>query len=227
VKTHQVQELTQHILLVINMIDFIEIYPFTQDEKICDTLVNFFKQNKDRQQQGCVGGKVGAEVDTETKDTTDITMSISKIKNNEEESAVFFPAFNLLQKGLNNYIDKYNILSNINITLSDKFNIQHYKKGQHFKKFHYESSTLYKRKRILVWMFYLNTVEKSGSTNFPYLELQIQPSKSHLLIWPADFTHAHFGDITEEEKYIMTGWFDVVQNEPTTYSSDRFRYFND
>ena len=51
-----------------------------------------------------------------------------------------------------------------------------------------------------------------------------------MLIWPADFTHSHFGDIVEDEKYIMTGWFNMA---PPSFSGkadndddDSIYYFN-
>ena len=44
----------------------------------------------------------------------------------------------------------------------------------------------------------------SGSA---YYDLEIQPKKGKTLIWPAEWTHAHRGNIVEAgSKYIITGW---------------------
>ena len=58
---------------------------------------------------------------------------------------------------------------------------------------------------------YLNTIEKdfAGETEFLYQKLRVQPEKNKLLIWPADFTHAHRGNVVfgQNPKYVITGWF--------------------
>ena len=56
-------------------------------------------------------------------------------------------------------------------------------------------------------MTYLNDVEEGGSTYFSHYDLEIQPRKGLTLIWPAEWTHAHRGNILKEgSKYIITGW---------------------
>ena len=61
--------------------------------------------------------------------------------------------------------------------------------------------------RVLAWMTYLNTVEDGGSTLFPHYNLEIKPKRGQTLIWPAEWTHAHCGDVVERgSKYIITGW---------------------
>ena len=37
-------------------------------------------------------------------------------------------------------------------------------------------------------------------------EIKIQPKKGLTLIWPSEWTHLHKGSITNETKYIITGW---------------------
>jgi hypothetical protein len=64
--------------------------------------------------------------------------------------------------------------------------------------------------RILVFMTYLNDVP-DGGTEFIYQNI-ISPAKKGLtLIWPAEFTHLHRGQISKtKEKYIVTGWFNYL-----------------
>jgi prolyl 4-hydroxylase len=36
------------------------------------------------------------------------------------------------------------------------------------------------------------------------------PKSGKTLIWPAEWTHAHYGSILKKnEKYIITGWIDI------------------
>lgn len=66
--------------------------------------------------------------------------------------------------------------------------------------------------RILAWMFYLNTIKKGGGTYWPQQNYKSKPLQGSLLIWPAGWTHSHYGIIAPNEfKYIITGWcsFDI------------------
>ena len=65
--------------------------------------------------------------------------------------------------------------------------------------------------RQLVYMLYLNTVTDKGGTRFPYQKITTPAIKGNLILWPAEFTHPHQGIISPtQEKYIATGWFDIV-----------------
>ena len=88
------------------------------------------------------------------------------------------------------------------------FNIQKYEKGGHFSKVHSERTGLTTLHRILVWMTYLNDINKGGETEFPHFNLKIKPAQGKTLIWPAEWTHAHRGcPVLDQPKYIITGWF--------------------
>lgn len=61
--------------------------------------------------------------------------------------------------------------------------------------------------RTLLWMVYLNDVEKGGETEFYYQKLKLKPKKGSLVIAPADFTHTHRGNKPiSNDKYIFTSW---------------------
>ena len=56
-------------------------------------------------------------------------------------------------------------------------------------------------------MFYLNSVD-DGGTLFPLYDIGIKAVEGRLVIWPAYWTHAHRGQISQTKtKYIATGWF--------------------
>ena len=65
--------------------------------------------------------------------------------------------------------------------------------------------------RLFAWMTYLNDVneEDGGTTDFDYYKIKVKPEKGKTLIWPAEWTHAHYGSILKSgEKFIITGWID-------------------
>ena len=65
-------------------------------------------------------------------------------------------------------------------------------------------------KRCLVFMTYLNDVEKGG-TFFPYQQRLVKAIKGKTLIFPSDWTHTHVGQISEtQEKTIVTGWYSYM-----------------
>ena len=64
--------------------------------------------------------------------------------------------------------------------------------------------------RLLVFMTYLNDVD-DGGTDFLYQNLTTQAKKGKTIIWPAEWTHTHKGQISEKkEKYIETGWYNFI-----------------
>jgi prolyl 4-hydroxylase len=209
--------------------DFIEIYQSVNMD--CDSIINWFINNKDKQGSGIIYRDTDVLVDIDTKDTIDISLSLAQVKNDKETSKIFYNLFANVSQAFKQYIKKYNILEDINIEIDDSFNVQYYDKGQHFKKFHFESSGATHRKRILTWMVYLNDVPDGGNTVFPYYNYSIQPIKGHILIWPAEFTHTHFGDVVIDEKYIVTGWFNLVEKnqffmQRPTVTKEKVIYFN-
>ena len=61
--------------------------------------------------------------------------------------------------------------------------------------------------RILAWMVYLNDIKKDGGTCWPQQNFTAKPRAGDIYIWPAAWTHSHFGiPAPEETKYILTGW---------------------
>ena len=56
-------------------------------------------------------------------------------------------------------------------------------------------------------MTYLNDVEEGVETLFNHFNIKIKPKRGKTLIWPAEWTHSHTGDIlNSDKKYIITGW---------------------
>ena len=169
---------------------------------ICDDLISYFELNIPKQKSGLVGS--GLNLDK--KDSIDITIKPKEIILPGNEAFKLY--FDQLFECYKNYVEDWTFLKQISERLEiGRFNLQRYKPGQHFKKIHTERFSIDSLHRIFAFMTYLNDVQEGGSTYFSHYDLEIQPQKGLTLIWPAEWTHAHRGNILQAgSKYIITGW---------------------
>ncbi|UTA49014.1 2OG-Fe(II) oxygenase [Simiduia sp. 21SJ11W-1] len=71
--------------------------------------------------------------------------------------------------------------------------------------------------RVLVFMYYLNTVAEGGETEFLYQRTKLAPQAGSLVLFPTDFTHTHRGCVPQSgDKYILTSWV-LYQNAAQLY----------
>lgn len=169
-------------------------------KKICDDLIKFFKSKKNRQYEG----KTAVGLNKDVKESIDINLAYSDSALDE---------YNVyLRKCVSNYVEIYDYVKTLGKIENNReeYNIQYYKPGGGFKKWHSENNNHYIfRDRVLVFMTYLNDVPKGG-TEFLYQKYTSPAKKGLTLIWPAQFTHLHRGQIAKHEKYIITGWLHYV-----------------
>ena len=91
---------------------------------------------------------------------------------------------------------------------SDYFLIQKYEVGECYAGEHMEhGGNDYDSRRVLGWMVYLNDCD--GGTRWPQQRLTTKPKQGDLYIWPAGWTHSHYGLPASKEKYILTGWCEI------------------
>ena len=169
---------------------------------LCDDIITYYEKNKLKQKQGQTSGGL----DLETKNRRDISLSPKELKLPENQ--IFKIYFESLFKCYEDYNIQWPILSeivnNLNIGM---FNIGKYMPGQHFQKLHCERAGLSTLHRLFAFMTYLNDVKEGGSTYFNHYDLDIKPKKGLTLLWPAEWTHSHKGNVLKSGlKYIITGW---------------------
>ena len=109
------------------------------------------------------------------------------------------------------YKNKHKFLDNENHAgwiVNPECNYQKYKPNQYYMSEHCEQSGQeIESRRMLVWMIYCNTIKNGGETYFPQQKLSIKPEEGTVVIWPAAWTHSHYGKpAIKEHKYIITGW---------------------
>ena len=177
---------------------------YLQDKNISKKIIDFFEKNKSLHNQG----SIDKGVNLSEKKTTDLT--IDPIDLRDKNYLIFNDYFNELFNCYNDYKDQWPFLdANIQTLDIPSFNIQRYLPGDHFSKIHTERSSTSTSHRVFAWMTYLNDLDKNsgGSTKFEHFDISIEPKKGKTLIWPAEWTHAHSGDIIKSGvKYIITGW---------------------
>ena len=177
---------------------------------ICDELIHYFESNPKRQK----GGVTSSGKDTNVKNSTDISISPNEIKLPGNE--VFEKYFENLFACYEDYVTEWPFLKTFAQELQiGKFILLRYQSGQHFQSTHTERSSLDTLHRVFAWMTYLNDVDvdEGGATSFTHYDLEIQPRKGLTLIWPAEWTHAHRGNVlTGDSKYIITGWMYFPNN---------------
>ena len=177
---------------------------------ISDELINYFELNRAKQKSGVTVG--GTNLDF--KNSTDIKIKPKDITLPGNE--IFEKYFHNLYSCYKDYVTEWPFLKTFAEKLQvSSFNLQRYQAGQHFQKLHTERSSLENLHRVLAWMTYLNDVDQDdgGSTLFSHYDLSIQPRKGLTLIWPAEWTHAHKGNVLKaNSKYIITGWMNFPNN---------------
>jgi hypothetical protein len=177
---------------------------FLKDLTICDRLVEYYK-NSDEKAAGKITDKDGNKViDPSKKASTDVYLN---------ESPIAHEYCNELQTILSHYTEEYKFSNDVApFGLTERINIQHYKANEAFHKWHCErnSNVGASASRHLVFMTYLNDVAQGGETEFYYQELKIKPQKGLTVIFPSDWTHTHKGLSSNEEKFIVTGWFNYL-----------------
>ena len=173
---------------------------------LCDDLIKYFEFNKTKQSKGVTG----TGLNTNIKNSLDIIIRPKEIILPENE--IFKKYFEKLFECHSDYISQWPFIKNISQKYEiGSFNLQRYTPGQHFKAIHTERSGIGNLHRVFAFMTYLNDIKEGGSTYFSHYDLEIQPQKGLTLIWPAEWTHAHRGNILNAgKKYIITGWINFA-----------------
>ena len=181
--------------------NFIGVYKNAISKEECKLIIQYFEESQDKK-PGILYDMGKVVVDKDKKDSTDLILGWL------DEVMPSYILDNPLFKSAQQYRETYSGIDEICPLRPDKFyNIQKYEPNQGFHLVHCESGSK-GNPRVLVWMFYLNTVTDGGGTRFPEYDLDVKAEVGKLLIWPAFFTHIHHGIVSETQtKYIVTGWF--------------------
>ena len=186
-----------------NFIGAWTIEPFS----LCDEIISYFEAHKNDQYIGITSGGKNLDV----KDRVDITIRPNQLHLPGNE--VFNTYIDSLLICYKDYIAQWPFLETVGAKVElGAFSLGRYQRGQHFQKIHCERSSLNTLHRIFAWMTYLNDVDEGGETFFEHYDLKIKPRKGLTIIWPAEWTHAHKGNVLHEgSKHIITGWMNFPE----------------
>ena len=174
-----------------------------EDQKLFSGMIDFFEKNLHLQSKGVTGSGLNEE----SKKTTNINIDPLFLK--KEKFNMFNDYFEELYKCYNDYKQQWPFLTKTNSELDiPTFTLQKYNPGDHFSLIHCERNSTLTMHRVFAWMTYLNDVgSDNGSTYFSHYDVRVKPEMGKTLIWPAEWTHAHAGEILKSDtKYIISGW---------------------
>ena len=193
---------------------FIGVYDNVFPEDFCNHLINGFDY-REKTCAGSVRSRQGSENNVSRHVKEDVALNFNlnapdSVLPHYNNNSVFDVFFRGLQFGFIEYVDKFSILREQSLVAAD-MKLQRTAPGAGYHQWHYESTGGLFKNRVLSYMLYLKTLgpEGGGETEFLYQKLRVAPEENKLLIWPADYTHTHRGNMVlgEKHKYIATGWF--------------------
>jgi hypothetical protein len=181
--------------------------------ELCIDIIKLF-ENENKYQGSTMSG-----INKDIKDTMEVLIPPNS------SSPLFKKLRSLLDKELNNNVKKY--IKNINNLVSsteensnhkyiaisdflifDTMQIQKYdkQKGRYVYHHDFMIEEIGKKYRVITFIWYLNTVEEGGETEF-WTDYNIKPTTGKLVLFPSSWTFPHRGKMPiSDDKYIITGW---------------------
>ncbi len=190
------------------MKNFIEVFDNALSSEDCKYIIDYMNTS-DLMKAGNVSTPEGEGVVENYKISTEMGIDVQEINpiNDIISSSLLFQ--------INKYKELHPQLEQLaKWGVQEKYNLQKYEPNQAYFKLHCENAGLVDgMKRVLAWMFYLNTVTDDGGTYFDNYDLTLNAVEGRCVIWPAYWTHMHRGIVSKtESKYIVTGWFSFIDN---------------
>lgn len=189
--------------------DFIGVYEDVYPEGYCSHLISEFE----RLTQSGAGSNRQQSENTLKHYKNDLQLGLNMGVHtmadfDSKPCTVVF--FDKLQKVYDDYSEQFSVLKTHNIR-GTAMKMQRTDPGGGYHVWHAEQGNGVHSQRALVYMLYLNSLEKeeAGETEFLYQQTRISPKENAMVMWPAAFTHVHRGNTVfgKRSKYIVTGWF--------------------
>lgn len=189
--------------------DFIGIFDGFLDPKICDELIELFKEGENF-------GKTFKRIDVEKtgqayKKDDSLIVGKEKVFNYRRNQLpeMFGVSMDICVR---KYLKETDILKFIDITDLhwNRWKIQKTEPGGGYHLWHVEHGVKLAdmSDRVIVFTVYLNDVEEGGETEFLFQKQRCKAKKGRICLFPAFFPYVHRGNPPlSGDKYIATGWF--------------------
>lgn len=187
---------------------FIGVYDDCVSEKFCDDLITYFewcqKNNKTYKRPESENIKNDESMNLNPSSIEQIDFQFEQVLNFISEFNENF--WNVCYK---EYLEKYSTLKGYDQHTIYSYKVQKTVPTGGYHVWHSEDGSINFRRRIGVYILYLNDVEEGGETEFLYYSKRIAPKKGRLIIFPSSFPWTHRGNPPlSGDKYIMTGWIE-------------------
>lgn len=175
-------------------------------DEFCDDMIKKFEDDPEGKSYR---GEVGSGIDSTVKETLDLTITNSDIWE-KEDSFICVKVNNAIKSYISyavKSVPNIDILNGIRNISDSGYHIQKYEPNKGFYTWHNDFQFQEdKGSRIFTFIWYLNTVESGGETEFTN-GMKIKAEKGKLVMFPATWTYTHRGCMPySSEKYILTGW---------------------
>lgn len=201
--------------------NYFYINPTSISRELCKTIINMFDSDNNKYE-----GVTFEGLNKNVKETHDLVIpNIPKKTGFDKWNKIH----KFLEKELSENIKEYiKILDNVvnlnhekeNTTsvyhtfdidklTNESFMVQRYTKQKDRYIYHNDFRNHWESKkyRVITYLWYLNTVEEGGETEFFWGTHTIKPETGKLLLFPASWTFPHRGKMPlSHDKYIITGW---------------------
>jgi hypothetical protein len=187
--------------------EYIKSYPTSLPPDLCERIIEKYEKEDTKQPGVTKGG-----VNTDIKHTMDFHLKFAP--EDEEWKEIDTILYNELHNRMNEYYDELNTPQDIYVryvNITDYgFQIQRYEANEGFYKYHNDFNIEEDERpvsfRLLTYLWYLNTVDEGGETEF-FGNYKIKPEQGKLVLFPATWTYPHKGCMPlSGRKYIITGW---------------------
>lgn len=184
--------------------EYIYLKPDSISHEVCDYLIHLFETAE----IGAVNdGTVVGGFLPKIKKTRD--MNLGPITNKFDNTLYNEISLNLDPYFKGNKCEK--VMPLMKKVADSGYHVQKYESNVGYYNYHEDELFEYMenvvRRRVLTFIWYLNTVEEGGETEFFNGRIKIKPEKGKLLIFPSTWTYMHRGNMPiSSDKYIVTGW---------------------
>jgi prolyl 4-hydroxylase len=185
--------------------DYIKVYDNVISSTFCDDIKTAFELDEEHHIKSKIGKKgkdKGIRDAIEMNCTLRAAVShkwynIMQILNKHAASSFHLYCSDLVKNG---YPEE---LLFDEVTL-EQWRMHRYDPGKHYYKQHIDAIDIHTSKRMLVMLYYINTVDEGGETCFDTIDVKVKPQEGRLAITPAWFGFPHSAETpVSNTKYMI------------------------